>query len=168
MYWIVFHSYLDCFTSVSTILFYLYFIRMSFSDTIYYSILLWKPCTNFNRVNKLHEKCLHVSYIGKKNQHFKTFLTWINLFQYTINICKSSQQKCINWQIGYPRQFLQNTFPCRNQPYYNLRRITCFKISLLNSVFTGAESIVLLGPKVWELVPGKAKQKVSLNLSEMQ
>ena len=82
-----------------------------------------------------------------------------------LQVLTTEMYKLTNWVS--PTVFA-NTFPCRNQPYYNLRRITCFKISLLNSVFTGAESIVLLGPEVWELVPGKAKQKVSLNLSEMQ
>ena len=108
MYWIVFHSYLD----VSPVFLLSCFIfTLSECHSVSQSTIPYF-CENHartlnNRVNKLHEKCLHVSYIGKKNQHFKTCLTWINLFQYAINICKSSQQKCINWQTGYPRQFLQ-------------------------------------------------------------
>ena len=56
-----------------------------------------------------------------------------------------------------------NTFTPRNQPNYNLRHITCFKIPLVNSVYNGTESIAFLGPKIWELIPEEVKQKESLN-----
>ena len=49
-----------------------------------------------NRINKLHESRLRVVYNDKKSfKHFKNCLTKINLFQYTIEVCKFSQQKCI-------------------------------------------------------------------------
>ena len=52
-----------------------------------------------------------------------------------------------------------NTFTPRNQPNYNLRHIICIKMSLINSVYNGTESIAFLVPKVWE----KVKQKQFLN-----
>ena len=47
-----------------------------------------------------------------KNQHFKNCFTRVNLFPYAIEICKSSQQKCLKLQKGYSRKFLQTlSFP---------------------------------------------------------
>ena len=46
-----------------------------------------------NRVNKLYERCINVIYSDKKSA-FRKFLDKDRLFQYTIEICKSWQQKC--------------------------------------------------------------------------
>ena len=50
----------------------------------------------------------------------------------------------------------------RNQPYYNLCHITCFKMPLVNSVYNGNKSIAFLGPEIWELFLEEVKQKESL------
>ena len=59
--------------------------------------------------------------------------------------------------------FFTNTFTPRNQPNYNLHYITCFKMSLINSVYNRTESIDFLGPKIWELIPEEMKQQEPLN-----
>ena len=102
-------------------------------------------------------KDVFVLFIMTKNQHFKNCLTRINLFRYTIHICKISQQK------GLSPKVFTNIFTPRNQPNYNLPHITCFKMPLVNFVYNETESIAFLGPKIWELILEVVKQKKSLN-----
>ena len=92
-------------------------------------------------------KDVFVKFIITKNQHFKSYLKRISLFQYTTEICKSSQQKCIR---GYPQKFLQTL----SRPETN--------VPLVNSVYNGTESIAFLDSKVWDLVSEEVKQKESL------
>ena len=64
---------------------------------------------------------------------------------------------------GLSTKVFTNTSTPRNQPNYHLGHITCFKMSQVNSVYNGTESILFLGPKIWELNPEEVKQKESLN-----
>ena len=116
-----------------------------------------------NRINKLHERCLHVIYNDKK-------LT----FQKLLDKDKSVSIHNRNLQVlsiemykvtkGLSPKVFANTFTPRSQPNYNLRHITCFKMPLVNSVYNGTEIIAFLGPKIWELIPEEVKQKKSLNV----
>ena len=68
-----------------------------------------------------------VIFTATKNENFKNCLTRINLFQCTIKICKSLQQKCIksNKRV-IPERFCVQKAAQRNYfvPYYSLF-ITC-------------------------------------------
>ena len=64
---------------------------------------------------------------------------------------------------GLSPKVFTNTFIPRNQLNYNLHYITCFKMSLINSVYNRTESIAFLGPKIWELIPEEMKQQEPLN-----
>ena len=104
-------------------------------------------------------KDVFVLFIMTKNLHFNNCLTRINPFQYTVEILAKEMYKVIKGL--FPKGY-GNTFTPRNKPTYNLRLITRFKMSLVNSVYNGIESIAL-GPKIWELIPEEVKQKKSLN-----
>ena len=115
-----------------------------------------------NRINKLHERCLRVIYNDKK-------LIFQKLLDKDKSVSINSRSLQVLAREMYkeikrlsPKVFT-NTFTPRNQPNYNLRHITCFKMPLVNSVYNGTESIVFLGPKIWELIPEEVKQKESLN-----
>ena len=115
-----------------------------------------------NRINKLHERCLSVIYNDKKS-----------LFQKLLDKDKSVLIHNRNLQVlatemykvtkGLSPNVFTNTFTPRNKPNYNLRHNTCFKMPLVNSVYSGTESIAFLGPNIWELIPEEVKQKESLN-----
>ena len=45
---------------------------------------------------------------------------------------------------------------------YNLRRNDTFEKRQVHSVYHGTESLSLLGPKIWDLVPVELKQSESL------
>ena len=60
---------------------------------------------------------------------------------------------------GLPTKVFANTFKSRNEPNYKLCYIICSKIPAVNSVYIGTEGITFLGPKLWEPVPKKVKEK---------
>ena len=64
---------------------------------------------------------------------------------------------------GLPTKIFANTFKSRNEPNYKLCHIICSKITTVNSIYIGTESITFLRPKLWEPVPKEVKQKQSLN-----
>ena len=116
-----------------------------------------------NRISKLHERCLRVIYNYKK----ATFQTLLEKNK-SISIHNRNLQVLATEMYKVTKEFspnvFANTFTPRNQPNYNVRHITCFKIPLVSSVYDGTESIAFLDPKVSELVPEDVKQKESLNV----
>ena len=58
-----------------------------------YVLLIWMCHSRTLRTSFMKDVCVLLMMI--KNQNFKNCLTRINLFQYTIDIYKSSQQKCM-------------------------------------------------------------------------
>ena len=115
-----------------------------------------------NRINKLHERCLRGIYNDTTSA-----------FQKLIDKDKSDSIHNRNEQVLETEMYkaakelspkiFTNAFKSRNWPNDNLRHITCFKMPLVNSEYNGAESIALLVPKIWELIPEEVKQKESLN-----
>ena len=115
-----------------------------------------------NWINKLHERCLRVIYNDKKST-FQKLLDKdksVSIYNRNLQVLAIEMYKVTK---GLSLKVFTNTFTPRNQPNYNLRHITCFKMPLVNSVYNGTESIVFLGPKIWELIPEEVKQKESLN-----
>ena len=53
-------------------------------------------------------------------------------------------------------------FPIRQQKRFNLRQNLDFAILRIKSVNHGFESLTYLGPKIWELIPSKIREKDSL------
>ena len=52
---------------------------------------------------------------------------------------------------------MKNIFPINRNPY-NLRQNSQFSRPRINTVCHGAESILNLGPKIWDLVPSNLKE----------
>ena len=62
---------------------------------------------------------------------------------------------------GGPPEIMKEIFTIREENGYNLRHQNTFKRPIVNSVYNGTETV--LGPKIWELIPTKIKELVSLN-----
>ena len=58
---------------------------------------------------------------------------------------------------------MQNIFSIRKQGHYNLRNIGNFIIPKVKSVNFGFESIRYLGPKIWDSLPQRLKNKESVD-----
>ena len=58
-------------------------------------------------------------------------------------------------------EILRETFVSKSSSY-NLRRNDTFEKRILHSVYHGTESLLFLGPKIWDLVPVELKQSETL------
>ena len=57
---------------------------------------------------------------------------------------------------------MNEVFKLRNTLHHNLRRTSHFSTDPIHSVYNGTESTSYLGPKIWEQIPVKIKNKDSL------
>ena len=58
---------------------------------------------------------------------------------------------------GLSTSLIKDIFPINRNPY-NLRQNSQFSRPRINTVCHGAESILNLGPKIWDLVPSNLKE----------
>ena len=63
---------------------------------------------------------------------------------------------------GLSPKIVYELFQFSEQIPYELRQRLQFQISWVHLVFSGTESLKLLGPKIWALVPNEKKQLKSL------
>ena len=54
-------------------------------------------------------------------------------------------------------------FTQRINNHHNLRHINHFETSFVRTVYNGTESVLYLGPKIWDIVPEEYKTLNSLN-----
>ena len=114
-----------------------------------------------NKINKLHERCLRIIYNDKLSS-FNELLAKDgsvtvhirNLQVLAIEMFKVSKGLC-------PSVF-SNIFKPRPVISYNLRHNSDFVIPLVNSVLNGTESISVLGPKIWNMIPQSMKEKTTV------
>ena len=58
---------------------------------------------------------------------------------------------------GLSKVSINDIFKLRDEQAYNLRKLSQFYRPKVNSVFNGTESVSLLGPIIWDLVPNELK-----------
>ena len=58
---------------------------------------------------------------------------------------------------------MQEIFKLKDQPHYNLRYNSLFFRPLVKSVYKGTESLLFLGPKIWDILPDTYKDVPDLN-----
>ena len=58
---------------------------------------------------------------------------------------------------GLLTPLMKDTFPINRNPI-NLRQNSQFSRPRVNTVYHGTESISILGPKIWDLVPSNQKE----------
>ena len=63
---------------------------------------------------------------------------------------------------------LSNIFIQRAQNHYSLRNASECQIPFVRTVYSGTENISYLGPKIWNIVPDKMKNAISLNIFKAQ
>ena len=57
---------------------------------------------------------------------------------------------------------MNDAFQIRNNTHYNLRYALPFLTEPIHSVFNGSESVLYLGPKIWEQIPNDVNMINSL------
>ena len=53
-------------------------------------------------------------------------------------------------------------FVSKKDSYYNIRTQCDFQRNKVNTVYKGTESLSILGPKIWDLIPNEIKASISL------
>ena len=103
------------------------------------------------KINRIHEKCLRISIQA--------------LLSYLRQICFYTQYKVLfDRNLQSFKQHISNDifkvapFP-NTMSNFNLHQRSKFTVPLTNSVYSGAESISFLGPKIWEPVPSELIEK---------
>ena len=137
------------------------FIASQFS----YCPLVWMfhSRTLNNRINKIHERALRLVY---KNETFLSFDDILKrnksvpIHQKNLQLLATEIYKIKN-DLG--PKIMKDTFHFIQKPY-NLRNDPVLQRRRNRTVYFGTESISLLAPKIWELIPSDIRSAKSLGI----
>ena len=115
-----------------------------------------------NKINRIHERALRITYKDKSST-FQELLEKDN----SVSIHHRNMQKLATeiYKVlhGFSAPILNDIFVAVSRPY-NFRRNDTLQRRRVNSVRHGTESISLLGPKIWGLVPSDIKLSQFLSI----
>ena len=111
---------------------------------------------NSNKINGLHERCLRIIYNDKRSS-FNALSEKdgsVSIHERNIKILATEMFK-VSKNLAPPQ--MHEIFKLKDQPQYNLRYNSLFSRSLVKSVYKGTESLSVLGPKFWDILPDTYK-----------
>ena len=109
-----------------------------------------------NKINRLHERCLHIVY-NDKTSTFNELLEKDNSVSVYYRNIQALAIEMFIVANGMPPAIINELFQLREQSHYNLR-YTSNLSSHLFIVFTMVVSYVIFEPKIWELIPPVIRQ----------
>ena len=124
-------------------------------------ILIFSSRTLNNRINKLHERSLRILYRDDTTS-FKDLLEKDNSFtihERNVKVLGIEMYKVAN-------DILPNAisdFINKRDIVYNLRNPSIYQRERVNTSLYGTESLRILGPKIWDIIPGDVKGAPTLN-----
>ena len=128
-----------------------------FSSQINYCPLTWMFHNRSlnHEINRLHERCLCVIY----NDGHSSYDELLNLdnsvsIQYTIRIYRFLQTEMFT---GSATNILNEVFPLKPPPNYNLRNQQELNKRPMKTVHYGLNLLAYLWPGIWELLPNHLK-----------
>ena len=113
-----------------------------------------------NRINRLHDRALRLVY----NDYHSTFDELLERDNSVSVHTKNLQflaTEIYKFKNNISPQIMEQLFQFNEYPY-NLRREDSLRRATVKSVQYGTESIRVLGPKIWDIVPLEIKQSKSL------
>ena len=128
-----------------------------------YCLLTWMcHCrTMNNKINRLHERCLHIVHSDKTSSFEKLLEKDGSVTIHTRNLQTLATEMFKVYKNLSPA-IIADLFHLR-QNNYNLTHDSYFAIPNVKSVYYGTESLSNLGPRIWNLVPHKLKQLVDIH-----
>ena len=134
-----------------------------FSSQFSYCSLIWMCQSRIvnSKINKLHERCLRITYNDKKSP-FKELLETDKSVSIHIKNLQVLATEMFKVYRNIFSPIVTQLFQSRNNDY-NLRQFSQFELPNVRSVFCETESISFLGPKIWNIVPNEFKKETSLH-----
>ena len=122
---------------------------------------------NNGKMNRLHERCLRIIYSDKQSL-FKTLLEKdgsVSVHNRNLQILATEMYKTKN---DLSSLIITELFEQRNEQHCDLRKNSQFTIFQIKTVHHGSESILFLGPKIWNILPDRLGNVSSIEGFEMQ
>ena len=139
-------------------------IMKSFFDSQFsYCPLVWMFCsrTHNNRINKLHERALRIVYKDDIStfQQLLDYDNSVTIHDRNIQFISIEMYKVKN---NISPSSLSDFVDIR-ETTYNLRNKPDFQKNRGNTVHYGTETIRVIAPKIWDLIPNDIKWSSSIN-----
>ena len=132
-------------------------IQSFFNSQFSYCPLVWTFCSKTSNeiINKLHERSLRILY-KDDSASFKELLTKDNSVTVHIRNIRLLAIDMYKVKNGLAVDLISNLFP-RNEHRYGLRNAKYFKRPNSNTTHWGTESLLNIGPQIWDIVPPRIK-----------
>ena len=111
--------------------------------------------------NRLHGRSLRIVYNDKKSNFNELLVKDGSVSIHHQNLQKLAVEM-FKVSRGLSPEIVNELFQFRKQIPYELRQSAQFQIPWIHSVFSGTESLKVLGPKIWALVLDEMKQLETL------
>ena len=136
-----------------------------FTSQFSYCPLIWMCHSRANnrKINMLHERCLRIIYNDKQSS-FTELLNKDSSVSIHIRNIQRLAIEMFKFYNGLSPPLMNNIFKLREEDPYNLRHVSEFSRPMINSVYHGTESVSFLGPKIWDILPEKLKNRETLEV----
>ena len=112
---------------------------------------------NNSKINRLHERCLHLIYNDKKSS-FEQLLEIDNSLSVQDRNLRALATEMYKIYHDISQTIMNEIFTLRHQNQYNLRNWTYFDAAKVRPVNLGSESVRYLSSKIWEIIPAYTKE----------
>ena len=135
-----------------------------FNSQFNYCPLIWMchSRTMNNKINRLHERCLRIIYCD----HLSSFNSLLQINNNVTIHHRNIQYLAIEMYKVYNRLsplIVSEIFLRNDNAHYKTRNVPDFIIPRVRTVNHGSESISVLGPKIWEIIPSSYKNLPTLD-----
>ena len=137
-------------------------ISSFFLSQFSYCPLTWMFCSRSSneKINKLHERSLRILYKDDCST-FDELLRKDNSVTIHVRNLQLLAVEMFKLKNNLAVDFISCLFP-RNETPYNLRNFSDFRRPIPKTVHWGTESLVNLGPQIWDIVPADIKNLPTL------
>ena len=136
-----------------------FLLNAFFMTQFNYCQLVWM-ChngTKSNKINRLHERCLRLTYNDKKSSFEELLEIDSSVSVHDRSLRALGTEMCKIYH-GISPTIMKEIFTLRHQNQYNLRNWTYFDTPKVRTLNHGSESVRYLGSKIWEIIPAYTKE----------
>ena len=137
------------------------FLNHSLTTVLWYGYVTVDSRINNVKISRLHERYLRIIY-NDETSSFKNLLEKDGSVSIDNRKLKLLAIEVFQINKGILSSIMKGIFEARAEHPHNLRCISQFSAPLVSTVFHGAGSISLLGPKIWSLLPENFENIYSL------